>query len=559
MRRAGALILLGAAFVATVFLLPTLDYDEALYRRIAEEMKASGAWLAPTWNGAPNHDKPPLFFWLLVGSSLLFDGPGAVSAFACRVPSFVASAATALLLARSWPRLLATTGRASDRARAAEPLLAWASALLPIGGATAVLLDPLLAFATTLVMIELSLLWLEGDGAVPRAPLAKEVLLIGGAIGAAFALKGPIALVLPVAAVAVHATAVRSARAARAAARRLALPFALGGALGALVFLGISASSEAGATYVRDFLWVHNLGRGLRPMQGHGGPLWYHPLAMLLTGGGLTSAVLLLLAERRPAQARSPWLFPWSFAIAVVLVFSAVATKLPSYTWPAWTALALGASLEIARSSEGAGVRRGGRLLAGIARLVPAAIATALLVGAAAGEAIARSLPLDARSRTLVEVMTPLPWAVRIGTALIGLCFVGMAAAVPRSARGLGASFFATQAALTAAAILVAVLSFTPFLKDAIQGPLDRLGAETARRARAEARPLETLELFSPTLSSRAAPVVVENHGLGDDAPFHAVPPALVLLPVWSLDACARHGYLPVRRDGWLALCERAP
>ena len=64
--------------VASLILIPTigmgsiLSSDDALYAQMAREMVESGAWLEPTWMGAPIFDKPPLLFWMLASLGWLF-------------------------------------------------------------------------------------------------------------------------------------------------------------------------------------------------------------------------------------------------------------------------------------------------------------------------------------------------------------------------------------------------------------------------------------------------------------------------------------------------------
>ena len=44
------------------------DLDEALYSSIAREMSVRGDWVVPTFNTGVFYDKPPLMFWLMMGS-----------------------------------------------------------------------------------------------------------------------------------------------------------------------------------------------------------------------------------------------------------------------------------------------------------------------------------------------------------------------------------------------------------------------------------------------------------------------------------------------------------
>ena len=63
------------------------DPDETRYAVIAREMRVSGDWILPHFNGRIYAEKPPLFFWLVNLSTLLL---GEQSEFAHRFPSALA-------------------------------------------------------------------------------------------------------------------------------------------------------------------------------------------------------------------------------------------------------------------------------------------------------------------------------------------------------------------------------------------------------------------------------------------------------------------------------------
>ncbi len=69
------------------------DEDEPLYASCAREMLQRGDWVVPTFNGEIFPEKPPLMFWLMMGSFQLFG----VTEFAARVWSAVLGVGTALL------------------------------------------------------------------------------------------------------------------------------------------------------------------------------------------------------------------------------------------------------------------------------------------------------------------------------------------------------------------------------------------------------------------------------------------------------------------------------
>ena len=68
------------------------DLDEALYASIAREMGDRGDWVVPTYNLGVFYDKPPLMFWLMMGSFKVF---GACE-FAARLPAAILAVGTAL-------------------------------------------------------------------------------------------------------------------------------------------------------------------------------------------------------------------------------------------------------------------------------------------------------------------------------------------------------------------------------------------------------------------------------------------------------------------------------
>jgi 4-amino-4-deoxy-L-arabinose transferase-like glycosyltransferase len=89
--RTGAALLL-LALLAGLLLLPKLGYaliepDEGRYAEIGREMLTSGDWIVPTLNRRPYLDKPPLVYWMLVGSYEVF---GATDWAARLVPALAA-------------------------------------------------------------------------------------------------------------------------------------------------------------------------------------------------------------------------------------------------------------------------------------------------------------------------------------------------------------------------------------------------------------------------------------------------------------------------------------
>jgi hypothetical protein len=62
-----ALLYVGTCFAPVIF-----DDNEGLYASAVREMHQSGDWLLPTMNGFPRVQKPPLVYWTMLVSTLLF-------------------------------------------------------------------------------------------------------------------------------------------------------------------------------------------------------------------------------------------------------------------------------------------------------------------------------------------------------------------------------------------------------------------------------------------------------------------------------------------------------
>lgn len=93
----GFSVLLAAAIV--VYVLPSaraiLDDGDALYSTVAAEMISRNDWVTPQAGGVRFLDKPPLMYWLVALSYLVFG----VSEWAARLPAAIGIFATALMLA----------------------------------------------------------------------------------------------------------------------------------------------------------------------------------------------------------------------------------------------------------------------------------------------------------------------------------------------------------------------------------------------------------------------------------------------------------------------------
>jgi 4-amino-4-deoxy-L-arabinose transferase-like glycosyltransferase len=166
------LLLLIALWDITVFGLT--DLDEGFYASAAWEMRQAGDWLTPRFRGEPWFEKPPLLYWLMMGSMRLFGE----NEFALRLPSVLLFGLTLVLLVMWGERRLgAGVGVLAGLLFALAPL----SLLL----ARLALTDMALCCWLTLALIAL---WEARERPLPWS------LVGGAAVGLAVLTKGPVGL-----------------------------------------------------------------------------------------------------------------------------------------------------------------------------------------------------------------------------------------------------------------------------------------------------------------------------------------------------------------------------
>ncbi len=318
-----------------VLLYPCLTFrlfepDEGRYAEIPREMLARADWVVPYLQGEPYLDKPPLLYWLVMGSYRLFG----VHDWAARLVPALAVHGCVLLV-----YLL---GRRSLGERAAfwgALLLALAPGFVSMG--RMLVLDGLLAFWVALALF-------AAFEAI-RGPRLRWGwwLLAAAACGLGVLTKGPVAVLLLVPPLWLH--------------RRLAGPACRISWAACLAF-AVLMLAVAGPWYVAVclrapsfagyFLWQHNVVRFLSSF-AHLEPVWYYGpvvLAGLLPGTLWALPFLRFLLTGRPGEAarRSPEL---GFALLTggwgVFFFTLSNCKLPTYVLPAFPflTLALGAYL----------------------------------------------------------------------------------------------------------------------------------------------------------------------------------------------------------------------
>jgi 4-amino-4-deoxy-L-arabinose transferase-like glycosyltransferase len=365
LRRSDGLIV---ATLAALVLLPNLggpplwDEDEPRNAACSLAMWAGGDWIVPTFNGRLRVEKPALVNWLhLAGFAV-----AGVNETGARLGSAALTLGTCLL---TWQ----IAGMLFRPDVALWAGIALATCLWTGVTGRAATPDAPLAFFTTLA------LWLFVRGGLVAGPAGRRwrdgavrlsvaaAAAIGAACGLAALTKGPVGLVLPLAALSLFAwwqAAADPGRDGSAIGRLTTAAAAAWRGLRPLVIVAtavlVAAPWYAAVTlrtdgaWLRDFLVVHNVGRFAAPMEGHSGSaFFYYPLVILL-GLFPWSMASVLIGRRAIAAVRTSapsaagmrlvlaWLAAW------VVPFSLAGTKLPGYVWPAYPALACAIGLFVA-------------------------------------------------------------------------------------------------------------------------------------------------------------------------------------------------------------------
>ncbi|GAB3758563.1 glycosyltransferase family 39 protein [Ramlibacter monticola] len=309
---------------------PLFDVDEGAFSEATREMLASGDWGHTTLNGADRFDKPILIYWLQAASAAAFG----FGEFALRLPSALACWAMALALAAFAAR------RWGERAG----LLAGAMTVTSIGwqmigrGATA---DGVLNLLLVLATLDA---WRFLDTG-RKAPLRRAFAWVGLGL----LVKGPIALLVPGAAVLVWCAASR-----RWAPLRLALADLPGWAL----LLALAAPWYAyalhrhGMAFVEGFLLRHNVERFTGTIGGHAGSSLYYLVVLPLLALPWTPLLAGVLRRWRAAWADPLGRFLLGWSAFVLLFFSFASTKLPHYVLYGYAPLVLLMARALAEGSK---------------------------------------------------------------------------------------------------------------------------------------------------------------------------------------------------------------
>ena len=451
------LVLSGTLFFFRLGTPGLFDADEPAYAQAAREMLETRDWITPHFNGRPRFDKPILFYWLITLTYRVFG----VTELAVRFWSALAAVILVLVIARAARRWF---GPPADLLAG----LACTTNLLTALLARAAVTDMLLTLFVTLAI-------LAGVEALSGSPQPGRWWATTGwaAMGLAVLVKGPVGLVIPGMALGGTLLVLRELR------RGLARLFPWQGlALFAAITVPwyVLVLAANGWAFVEGFVIKHHVTRYTGVISSHAGPLWFY-LPVTLIGFFPWSGFLPRglwqagrVARRREARDRADRLLVACacWAGGVFIFFSFAGTKLPSYLFPAFPAMALlvGAT---AISHEKDQVPR---WLDGLAPWLIGVTAAALTLGFAAVPWILDALRL--RTGGLLEGV-----AAPVGVAwwLAGIVAVGTTG----SLLVRGGRRAAILAAMMSVLIFTAEGAVAPRVYAVVQGPL-REFADDARQ-----------------------------------------------------------------------------
>lgn len=362
------LIALGAAlYLPALGRVGLLDPSEPFYALTAREMLDRQDLSTPVIFGAPQWEKPPLTYWLIVASYRILGESEA----AARLPSAVAAILLVLVT-------YAVGRRLYDR-----PLTALVAAvMLATAGKTVALAR--LAFTDMLLAL---CVWTSVWGVTlvffgqRRPALGWAVYWV--AAGAGWLTKGPVALIVP--SMAVWAFALTSGR------KREIRPahYAAGYALFVVIVVPWFAlmTYRHGTGFLYEFFVHENIRRFFIAEHGGSDRWHFYPLAVLLGLWPWSALVPMALARGAHLARRASAGLPESALLLMGLVvtsglfFSVSKSKLVSYIYPLYPALTLLAALwavEAVRTARGTRTLRLWLLFLWV--LAPIAGSTALCV-----------------------------------------------------------------------------------------------------------------------------------------------------------------------------------
>jgi 4-amino-4-deoxy-L-arabinose transferase-like glycosyltransferase len=329
---------------------PLFDVDEGAFSEATREMFERHDFLSTYLNGAHRFDKPILIYWLQALSMMTFG----VGEFAFRFPSVIAAAV--------WCQAVAVF--AAPRIGSRNALFGCGVAATSLGvfvigrAATAdALLNALLVLALFDAWRVIERVSKNGSLGISMAKPALYRAYLWIALGVLT--KGPVAILIPVAAVFLYALLARGVAgrfAVRDAVRMFFDP------IGWLILIVVAAPWYVaalvihGRDFIDGFILRHNVERFTGTLQGHSGSAFYYvlmvPLLMWPWLAWLVVAIVSQLSDFHKRSMDPLKTFLWIWCIFVIAFFSLSGTKLPHYALYGCTPLFVLCAMERERVTQ---------------------------------------------------------------------------------------------------------------------------------------------------------------------------------------------------------------
>lgn len=324
-----SLIIVIAVAVFTVLFgiggVPLLDPDEPVYAETAREMIQTGDFLSPRIFGDYWYDKPPMYYWLVAISQLIFGD----NEFAARFPAGLMAIGTTVMI------YVSTTYLFSERTGFWSSLVLTSCLQFFYMGKAAVTDTTLLFFMTGALL----------------SFLHKRYWLMYICMGLATVTKGPIGIVFPGTIIFLYLLVMGQLR------QILSMHVIRG----LLVYFLVAAPwyyamyTVHGMEFIETFLGFHNVTRFTTPEHASRVTFWYYfpvvILGMFPWTGILIQSIRASITDSRIDDMRllsfmHVW---WAF---VFIFFTICQTKLVSYILPMFPALAVLIGWNIARLEQ---------------------------------------------------------------------------------------------------------------------------------------------------------------------------------------------------------------
>jgi 4-amino-4-deoxy-L-arabinose transferase-like glycosyltransferase len=345
----GLLMLAAGLLLFTRLSNPLQEPQEARYAEIPRQMLAADSWIVPILHGEPYRDKPPLLYWLVMGSYRLFG----VHDWAARLVPCSAMF-LCVLLTYAWGRRVV----GHQAALAGAGILCLSARFIFLG--RFLTMDAVLCLFVLAALAFAHLAISQGgERARGRRLIHGSYWLLSAlACGLGLLTKGPVILVLVLAPVLLCQLVDRRCAGPRWSNWIAYLSIAVG--IAAPWYVAMSVRQP---DFIAEFFWKHNVERFVSPFD-HQEPFWYFIPSLLL--GMLPWTLLLpglvgfLFHRSLRTGMRRPGALGFFLTAAVwgLLFFSVSGCKRATYILPVMPPLALALGYYLAIGQPGAELLR---------------------------------------------------------------------------------------------------------------------------------------------------------------------------------------------------------